>query len=420
MSKASNSTDLRASAKEAWLWGLPLIETAQQRSARAREGVHPNDYQHQRKLMDAGESFVTTPNNDTLYSQAWIDLNQGPVKLSIPSTGKRYFSLALMDMYTNNFAILGTRTTGDDGGAFTLVGPEDATSEPGIIRSPTRWVWALGRTLVEGEADLPAAIRVQDQLSIEGARRNEPIPEHADRNAPWGKYFASVQALMNENPPPATDNALLQRISSLIRLGSTFDPSRFSEEEVEAIKAGIADARSATVGFRRALGAVNGWTTSGGEIGAFRQNYGQRAATALGGLAALPRYEAMYFGARGSDALSGFDSSKGWKLTFTAADMPPVDSFWSLSLYRRTAEGQHYFVDNPINRYAIGDRTPGLKRDADESLTIWMTRTDPGGEATSNWLPTPTGEDFVLTLRAYIPRQEMLDGQYRVPKVVEL
>jgi hypothetical protein len=100
--------------------------------------------------------------------------------------------------------------------------------------------------------------------------------------------------------------------------------------------------------------------------------------------------------------------------------MPPVDSFWSLSLYRRTAEGQHYFVDNPINRYAIGDRTPGLKRDADGSLTIWMTRTDPGGEATSNWLPTPTGEDFVLTLRAYIPRQEMLDGQYRVPKVVEL
>ncbi|WP_163284536.1 DUF1214 domain-containing protein, partial [Enterobacter hormaechei] len=78
----------------------------------------------------------------------------------------------------------------------------------------------------------------------------------------------------------------------------------------------------------------------------FRQNYGQRAATALGGLAALPRYEAMYFGARGSDGLSGFDSSKGWKLTFTAADMPPVDSFWSLSLYRRTAEGQHYFVYN--------------------------------------------------------------------------
>lgn len=419
MSQISNSENLRAAAREAWLWGLPLIEMAQQRSARAREGVRPNDYQHQRKLMDAGESFVTTPNNDTLYSQAWIDLGRGPVRLTIPASGKRYFSLALMDMYTNNFAILGTRATGDDGGTFTLVGPGGATSDSGAIRSPTRWVWALGRTLVEGEDDLAAAIRVQDRLKIDGERTDAAIPDHADRNDPWSDYFASVQKLMNENPPPATDVALLRRIKQLVELGGAFDPSRFSAADVKAIEAGIADARSTTVGFRRVLQEVNGWTTSGGDIGAFRQNYGQRAATALGGLAALPRYEAMYFGTRGPDGI-GFDSSKGWKLTFGAADMPPVDSFWSLSLYRRTAEGQHYFVDNPINRYAIGDRTPGLKRGADGSLSIWMTRSDPGGDASSNWLPAPPDENFVLTLRAYIPQQRMLDGQYILPKVVEL
>lgn len=121
---------LRKAAQDAWLWGLPLIEMAQQRAARISEGVRPGEYQHQRKLIDARESFVTTPNNDTLYSQAWVDLNRGPVKLTMPASGPRYFSLALMDMYTNNFSILGTRTTGGDGGVFTLVGPADANAEP--------------------------------------------------------------------------------------------------------------------------------------------------------------------------------------------------------------------------------------------------------------------------------------------------
>lgn len=413
-------TNLRTAARDAWLWGLPLIEMAQQRSARAHEGVALNIYQHQRALMDAGESFVTTPNNDTLYSQAWIDLDNGPVKLTIPRSGERYFSLALMDMYTNNFAILGTRTTGSEGGSFILVGPNEATRERGAIRSPTRWVWALGRTLVEGEDDLAAATLIQDQLRIEGPPARSAIIDRAARNAPWDEFFGSVQALMNENPPPATDTTLLRRIAAIVELGATFDSARFSSADVEQIKAGVADARESVMTFRRSLSAINGWHVSGADLGAFGQNYGQRASTALGGLAALPRAEAMYFSARGPDGLTGFDGAKNRKLTFGPDDQPPVESFWSLTLYRRTAEGQAYFVDNPINRYAIGDRTPGLKRGGDGSLSIWMTRTDPGGDASSNWLPTPTGENFTLALRAYIPQRQLLDGLYRVPGVVEL
>ena len=413
--------DLRAAAKDAWLWGLPLIECAEQRSARAKEQVRVNTYQHQRKLMDSGESFVTTPNNDTLYSQAWVCLDHGPVTLTIPPTGERYFSLALMDMYTNNFAIFGPRTLGDDGGTFTLVGPQAAAAmAPNVIRAPTPWVWVLGRTLVDGEHDLAAACAVQDGLRIDAPQAGYQVTDHAERNAPWGAYFASVQALMNESPPPATDMAALRRMEPLIAFGRTFDASRFSKDEVDAIKAGVADARQAIADFRRGVPAVNGWVASGIDLGVYHQNYIQRAATALGGLAALPRQEAMYFSSRGPDGVSGYDSAKRWKLTFPASKPLPIESFWSLSMYRKTSEGQLYFADNPINRFAIGDRTPGLKRDADGSLTIWLSRADPGGDRSSNWLPSPKDENFVLALRAYIPRTDMLNGKYQVPQVEEV
>jgi hypothetical protein len=420
-------TDLRAAAKEAWLWGVPLIEMAQQRSARAREGVAPNVYQHQRDLIGAGEtgeareSFVTTPNNDTLYSQAWVDLSNGPVKLTVPATGDRYFSLALLDMYTNNFAILGTRTTGGEGGVFTLVGPGHAATEPGAISSPTNWVWSLARILVEGPDDLAAARQVQDGLEIEAPLTNGEIGDHATRHAPWSDYFASVQALMNESPPPATDGAQLRRMAAIVRPGGRFDASRFSPAEAEAIKAGIADAQAVLGEFRKTVRAADGWTLPALDIGVYNQNYLQRASVAIGGLGALPRQEAIYFSARGPGGAAGFDSARNWKLTFTGADLPPVDSFWSLSLYWRTADGQSYFAKNPIDRVAIGDRTPGLKRESDGGFTIWLTRTDPGGDASRNWLPTPaTMDTFFLTMRAYFPRRDMLDGSYRLPKVTEI
>lgn len=420
MSNRSHGPNLRVSAKRAWLWGVPLIEMAQQRYDRAREGYSLNQYQHQRKLMDASESFVTTPNNDTLYSQAWINLDNGPVKLTIPPLGGRYFSLALMDMYTNNFAVLGTRTIGDEGGTFTLVGPLHPTDDRFAIRAPTPWVCVFCRTLVENELDVEEATRLQDKLKIDGMCMPGPGEPYATRSAPWQEYFASVQLLMNENPPPATDFAILREIEPLVRVGGSFDQSRFSKDDAEKIRAGIADAHEEMIEFRGTVSAVNGWSTSNGYIGAFKQSYTQRATTAIGGLLALPREEATYFSTWRTKVSNGFDSSKDWKLTFGPEDLPPVQAFWSLSVYRLTADGQKYFVDNALNRYAIGDRTPGLKRGSDGSLSIWLMRSDPGGDATSNWLPTPSEGRFVLSLRAYIPHGRILDGQYRVPEVGEV
>ena len=160
----------------------------------------------------------------------------------------------------------------------------------------------------------------------------------------------------------------------------------------------------------------NGWTFPLYGLGDFGQDYGYRAAVAIGGLAALPRLEAIYLRTAAPDG-RGFDSSKAWSLSFAADQLPPVDSFWSLSMYRITPAGQLFFAENAIDRYAIGDRTAGLKRGADGSLDIWMSQSEPNSKADVNWLPAPSDGKFVLILRAYLPKPALIEGRYQPPAV---
>ena len=414
-SQATAAGSLRVAARNAWLWGLPLVEMAEQRAARSAEGVKVNTFQHQRALITAKGQFVTTPNNDTLYSQAWLNLEKGPVTISVPASSGRYYCVPLMDMYSNNFAIVGTRTSGSSARTFTVVGPQEASNIPMAIRAPTNWVWVLGRTLVDGDSDLPKAHDFQDGWSIKGPEADAP-KNYAKRSAPWDQYFASVQELMNESPPPVTDARMLESMVPLIQFGEAFEPSRFSPDQVAEIKAGTADVANLLLEVRRKSLVRNGWSFPRFSLGDFGQDYDYRAAVAIGGLAALPRVEAMYLRSAGADG-RGFDGSQSWKLTFPADQLPPVDAFWSLSMYRITADGQLFFAENSINRYTIGDRTAGLKRGADGSLEISMSRAEPISDPNANWLPTPAEGKFVLILRAYRPKSSLLEGLYQVPAV---
>jgi hypothetical protein len=407
-------SDLKSAARDAWLFGLPLIEMAQTRARAFGNGARPNQLRHARTLATHLSRAVTAPNNDTLYSSAWLDLSQGPVKVTLPKTGRRYFSLALMDMYTNNFAVLGTRTTGEEGHTFDIVGPT-ASGDAAAIRAPTPWVWCLARTLVDGEADLKAAHAVQDRIGVEGPERPALSATFAHRSAAWGEYLGSVQALMNENPPRATDARLLAAIAPLgLGPGRAFDPSRVSAAEAADIEAGVRDAQ-ATLRAGRQGRTIQGWSYPRSNLGDFGQDYLFRAQVALVGLAALPPAEAMYMRAVDASGGGALDSSRTWRLSFAANALPPVDGFWSISMYEITEVGQLFFFDNPINRYSIGDRTPGLKRGADGSLDIWMSQGDPGGERTANWLPSPKGKPFTVTFRAYLPRPAMLEGNFLLP-----
>lgn len=411
--------DLKTIARDACLYTLPLIEMEIVRTRMLAMGGAQNTIYARRVLADHTTRGVTSPNNDTLYASAWLDLSQGPVTINLPELGERYFSLQLMDFYTNSFAVLGTRTTGRAAATFTLIGPADAAPAQGnVVRAPTRRVWALARTLVDGPQDLAAANKVQAGVTITGPRVNggtqyETSAKGRAPDASARDYFAEASRLLAEYQPPATDLAMLRHIAPL-GLGAAFAPEKFSESDQAAIEAGVKEARALVADPRVRGQAVQGWYYPGATLGNFGQDYLARAVVARTGLAALPREEAMYMRPTGDGGNALYDGNKTWRIHFDAGRLPPVNGFWSLTMYERTADGQSFFTQNPLNRFSIGDRTPGLKPNADGSLDIFIGHADPGTERTSNWLPAPAGP-FTMTLRAYLPKQPLLNGDYRLP-----
>lgn len=416
--------DLRSAAREAYIYGLPLIEmaAARQRMLHAAGGdtgqpAGLNVLKPTRNLTTDKNRTITTPNNDTLYSSAWLDLTKGPVTLTVPPC-ERYWSVAVMNMYTDNDVILGTRTTGAGGGRYTIVGPGQPGSGPTVGRCATPHGWMLIRILSDGPDDLAAAHRLQDGFRLEGPKAAEP-PAYATRRSSWQEVFASIQQLMIADPPPAVDGVAFARMAALgVRPGGGFDPARFDAAAIRQIEAGIAEALpKATRGS--APNVVQGWTYPRSDIGLWGQDYDFRAVVALGGLAALPPQEAMYLRPVG-DGGPGTLLNGDYRLSFAAGKLPPVDSFWSITMYEATADGQFFLTPNRLNRFSIGDRTAGLKRNADGSLDIWIGRTDPGGDKTANWLPAPASGPFSISLRAYLAKAELLDGRWRAPPLVRL
>ena len=407
---------LREAAREAYVFTLPLVAMETARRRRVAQAGGMNKLFHARRLLDHRSRQITAPNNDTLYSEAWIDLRKGPVRFELPPTGKRYISLALMDMWTNNFAVPGTRTTGPDGVTFTLVGPEQSTEDIGghVIRATTPIVWALARILVEGREDLNAARAIQERICLDAPALDCASVEdtgQASRLSPWPDYFALASRLLGMSRSITTDLAVLRRIAPL-GLVEGFDSTRFSDAQAKMIEAGVAEAREQI--SRTSVGEEEpGWVGPPAGLGESSQDYFTRAAIAAGWLAALPLLQATYFRAShlGGDRLDGRRPMR-WHIP--AEREIPVDGFWSVSMYEPTQQGEFFFTDNPISRYAIGDRTPGLVWNADGSLDIWICRDNPGADRESNWLPAPAGP-YHLILRAYLPRRELLDGRYAPP-----
>lgn len=396
-------------ARDAYLYALPLIEMATTRVRLLKSpGAAINALTHTRTLSDHNARWVTTPNNDTLYSSAFLDLTKGPATLTIPPLGKRYYSVAVMDMFTNNNVVLSTRTVGGEGGAFTLVGPGQASTGPNPTRIATPHAWLLIRILTDGGDDLAAAHRAQDGFSLKGAPP-APVATYAARDAQPADYFATARALLASDPAPSTDLRILKRTAAFLGAGP-FD-------EAAAAK-GVQQARMITLLAQGRQTFINGWSYPRPNLGDYGQDYLYRAIVALQGLGALPVAEALYMKAAGDDGVGTFTGDGPYRLTMPA--QLPVDGFWSLSMYEATRDGQFFFTDNPLHRYTIGDRAQGLKRNADGTLDIWIGRADPGGDRTANWLPAPQSGPFALFLRAYLPKAEMLDGRFRVPAVVKV
>ncbi|MFZ4687709.1 MAG: DUF1254 domain-containing protein [Polymorphobacter sp.] len=408
-----------AELRRGFRFAFPIYEVMKTRElqiSRARPFGLPNAVNFmlpRLTLADATARDITTPNNDTLYGSVWLDLAGGPVILDIPPLAGRYHSAALMSLTTDNTAILGTRT-GGGGGRYALVGPGFTGTAPAgteLVRSATNDAWLLIRVLVNGPEDLEAAARATEAFRITPAEGNAaPVPTLQAPAVPDGKAFLAVvnEALARS----AANPGLVGKAAAFAGLGigaeATAETTAMWSKYLPALRAelkgGLADSGD----------VVQGWSYPGIGIGDFGDDEDLRAKVALGGLAALPRIEAMYLSARTDKDGAALDGSKAYRVNLPAN--LPVGAFWSLTMYQQEADGRLFFVPNPLDRFAVGDRSKHLRSNRDGSYEIFVQAAKPTGERVVNWLPAPKGK-FVLVFRGYLPRAAFLDGSFRLPPV---
>lgn len=418
---------LAARVREAFIYTFPVHDLAQVRwqitqNLQNRNRVPVNGLLHYRRLLDHRARTVTQPNNDTLYSLSYLALHDGPMLLRLPDMGERYYSVALLDIFTNNFACIGNRTTGTQAGEYLLAGPGwsgDAPAGAQLIRCPSNDVWLLGRLLVDGEHDLPAVHALQDAIRLEPVGRPDAgtsglldtVPDEADPD----RYLELVNEVLGRNPVPEDERELVAGFAEVgIRPGHRAAyaglPMPVQQAWREMLPA-LRKALARTPGFGN--GTESGpWQSGPDHLGNFGKDYTYRAHVSLIGLGALERAEAIYATCVSDTAGERLDGVRAYRLHIPPA--MPVDAFWSLSMYEFAPDGRRFFTDNAIGRYTIGDRTPGLQVNADGSIDLWLqhARPEPGREA--NWLPAPAGR-FSLTLRYYHPRKALLSRRFQQP-----
>lgn len=411
---AAKTEPVTEAARRLYLFGYPLLQMARVRAASMGRGAVPNAFRHAARLADHRSRTVTAPNNDTLYSSAWLQLGDEPVELMMPQVHDRYFSLALLDMFTNNFLVTGSGMALEER-AISLIGPK-APEQPGTVRAPTPWVWALGRTLVDGADDFERAQRVQEQYSV--VRRPDlsgALPVAPPSSASVRATYEALVALVNENltePESLPGSGLWPP-----HMKSSLQPEAVDDQFWVDCSAGFAqaDAEIAAASHGR---VVQGWAYPQPNLGAFGTDVLYRASIARWGLGALPLSEALYVRAVGDGENDAYDGRHCYRLRLPPAVLAEATAFWSLSLYEMEADGALYFADTPSQRYSLGDRSPDLGRDPDGGVTLWLG-SDPGESARSNWLPAPAAP-FTVIFRAYRPGPGLLSGNVVLPPIEKM
>ena len=382
-------------------------------------------------LVNASFTDVVTPNADTLYNTAFLELGKEPIVLHVPDTNERYYVQQMLDAYTNTFNSVGKRTTGTGEGNFVIVGPGWNGSLPTglqVIKSPTNTVWILGRILVKGESDLYNVLTLQKQFTLTPLSqygkpavlaKNETLADFkgavVSPNAQDSiRFFEELRVALKNNPAPAGEAALMAVFDRIglgkneTPYGTNLDPA-IADGLARAIKDG--DQIVKTTLKNSKVFYINVWTVNT-NIGTYGYNYLIRAAITEGGLGANVPEEAIYAKTKTGTDGQFLNGANKYIVHFDKYNMPPVDAFWSLSMYNATT---FLFVPNPANHYSLGDQTTGLIYSPDGSLDIDIQHDEPSGKG-SNWLPAPSG-DFYMVLRMYLPSPKILNGTYQIPKV---
>lgn len=429
-------------ANEAYIYAYPLITMDITRQVMTNvaspqtQAAPMGQFANIPVFPDASFKTVTAPNADTLYSAAWLDLAKGPYVLHVPDEHGRYYLMPMLDAWTNVFASPGSRTTGTQEHNFAIVGPNwNGTLPAGVtkIKAPTNLVWILGRTYSSGTPDdLTAVHAIQAQYTLTPLSQfgksytpptNVPTNSNVDMKTPprdqvnamdAQSFFNQVAMLMQNNPPSKSDKSMVKDLKKLgIIAGQPFDMSKENAVIAQALQQSTKTGLQQIVENIKNIGhKINGWQIQ--SLGTYGTDYFKRATITFAGLGANLPQDAMYPTASIDANGKPLNGANNYVMHFNKGDMPPVNGFWSLTMY----DQQFYFVPNAINRYNLGTKD-AFKYNDDGSLDIYIQHASPGTDKDSNWLPAPLG-DFNITLRVYWPKLSIIDGKWNPPAVQEI
>jgi hypothetical protein len=435
--------DARSIAVEAYLYLYPLVtmdltrkQITNHTPGKGVFGGPMNMFVNVEAFPPADFKAVVRSNFDTLYSSAFLDLTKEPVVVSAPDTNGRYYLLPMLDMWSDVFASPGWRTTGTQAANF-LITPKgwSGTIPAGVtqIEAPTPYVWIIGRTKTDGPPDYDAVHKIQAGYTItplsEWGKSPKPVEAKIDPSVdmktppktqvdtmPSDKYFAYAAELMKLNTPHLTDQATVARMKRIgIEPGKSFDLSKADP----VVKKALEDAPGAALKLMEwkvptIARVANNWSMNTDTMGVYGNYYLKRAIVAQLGLGANQPEDAIYPLNLADDSGKPLDGSNKYTIHFDKGAQPPVDAFWSITLY----DGEGFQVANALNRFAVSSWMP-FKYNPDGSLDLYFQNQSPGSEKEMNWLPAPTGP-FNLTMRLYSPKFEALTGKWNPAPVTRV
>lgn len=447
LSAQSKLTSERAAkiAEDAYIYGYPLVtmemtrrvmtNVASPTGTRAPMG----NLVRMRTYPNASFRDVTAPNADTLYTTAWIDVGDEPWILSLPEMHDRYFLMPMLDGWTNVFQVPGKRTTGTGPQKYAITSSTWSGKLPaGVVqyKSPTNIVWILGRIYCSGTPEDYAAVhKIQDEISLVPlsayGKEFTPPAGQVDPSVEMKvavreqvnalsveQYFNLLAKLMVNNPPAAEDAPIVAEMAQLgIKAGQSFSLSNLDASLRESVQNANQTAIKKVMAHLPVVGKdENGWIFTT-KTGIYGTDYLTRALITAIGLGANRPQDAVYPTSEGDAAKQSYDGSKSYVIHFEKGKLPPVNGFWSITMYNQ----DYFFVDNPLNRYTLSSRNK-FKMNSDGSVDLYLQHQNPGGDKEANWLPAPAGK-FILMLRMYWPTDKtpsIINGTWTIPAVQEV
>jgi hypothetical protein len=439
----ATSAELREIVKDAYIYGFPMVDSYRIQYSYFVDRNDPeykgawNQPHSVARVYTPQDKAIQTPNSDTPYSFLGADLRAEPLVVSVPAIPQsRYYSLQFIDMYTHNFAYVGSRATGNDAGHYLLAGPAWKGSAPegvkSVIRSETDFAFVLYRTQLFGTSDLEEVKKIQAQYKVrplsqftgtasppaaEAIDIKRPLSAEAQKTSP--EFFTVLNFLFRFTPTHPSENALMKRFARAgLGSGQSFDVAALSADQRQAVDQGMADAWAAFAKFKSEE-VDTGKRSSADGFGTrefLHNDYMARMASAVLGIYGNSKEEAnypIYFVDSERNPLNG--ATGRYTVRFEPGQLPPVNAFWSLTMYEQPTS---LLTENPIDRYLINSQMePHLIRDADGGITLYIQHESPGKSKESNWLPAPKGP-FFMVLREYRPKPEALNRSWKLPHAV--